>query len=90
MYFDEDGDLAHEFYEEIKKGGKRKMKRVDKNLTPQVWIKDLHSFKLTIKLIVLHLTVYTSKKLKTLYISSTKTRKSADIVVRKCLLFDVY
>ena len=36
MYFDEDGDLAHEFYEEIKKGGKRRMKRIEKNLTPQV------------------------------------------------------
>ena len=36
MYFDEDGDLAHEFYEEIKKGGKRRMKKIEKNLTPQV------------------------------------------------------
>ena len=40
MYFDEDGELAHEFYEEVlpkKKGGKRKMRRVDsKSLTPQV------------------------------------------------------
>ena len=41
MYFDEDGDLAHEFYEEIKKGGKRKMRRVEKNLTPQVCFKIL-------------------------------------------------
>jgi hypothetical protein len=39
MYFDEDGDLAHEFYEEIKKGGKRKMRRVEKNLTPQGEVK---------------------------------------------------
>ena len=32
MYFDEDGDLAHEFYEEVapkRKGGKRKMKRIE-------------------------------------------------------------
>jgi len=39
MYFDEDGDLAHEFYEEVmpKKGkGRRKMKRIPcKFLTPQ-------------------------------------------------------
>ena len=38
QYFDEDGDLAHEFYEEVapkKKGGKRKMKRVVRNLVPQ-------------------------------------------------------
>ena len=42
MYFDEDGDLAHEFYEEIqpkRKGGKRKMRRVDKNLRPQGEVK---------------------------------------------------
>jgi len=42
MYFDEDGDLAHEFYEEVppkKKGGKRKMKRVLKNLVPQGEVK---------------------------------------------------
>jgi len=39
MYFDEDGDLAHEFYEEIKKGGKRKMRRIDRNLTPQGEVK---------------------------------------------------
>ena len=54
MYFDEDGDLAHEFYEEVlprykdvrvaaigqllshptfrRKGGKRKMRRIEKNL----------------------------------------------------------
>ena len=39
MYFDEDGDLAHEFYEEVmpKKGkGRRKMKKINcKFLTPQ-------------------------------------------------------
>ncbi|CAJ0957862.1 unnamed protein product [Ranitomeya imitator] len=39
MYFDEDGDLAHEFYEETivtKNGRKRaKLKRVHKNLRPQ-------------------------------------------------------
>ena len=42
MFFDEDGDLAHEFYEEIqpkRKGGKRKMRRVDKNLRPQGEVK---------------------------------------------------
>ena len=42
MYFDEDGDLAHEFYEEVapkRKGGKRKMKRVVKNLVPQGEVK---------------------------------------------------
>ena len=42
MYFDEDGDLAHEFYEEVapkRKGGKRKMKRVLKNLVPQGEVK---------------------------------------------------
>lgn len=38
MYFDEDGDLAHEFYEEVlpKKRGPSKMRRVsDKHLVPQ-------------------------------------------------------
>ena len=38
MYFDEDGDLAHEFYEEVKpskKGRKACMKRVTKRLMPQ-------------------------------------------------------
>ena len=39
MYFDEDGDLAHEFYEEVipkRKGGSRRMKKVPgKNLIPQ-------------------------------------------------------
>ncbi len=39
MYFDEDGELAHEFYEEVmpKRGkGRRKMRRVcSKLLTPQ-------------------------------------------------------
>merc|ERR1719414_94893 len=38
MYFDEDGDLAHEFYEEVmsKKGKKRKMRKISsKLLTPQ-------------------------------------------------------
>ncbi len=38
MYFDEDGDLAHEFYEEVmsKKGKKRKMRKISsKVLTPQ-------------------------------------------------------
>jgi hypothetical protein len=38
MYFDEDGELAHEFYEEVKKkNGGRKMRRVNsRNLVPQV------------------------------------------------------
>lgn len=39
MYFDEDGDLAHEFYEEVVTGGSRPrtaMRRNKKNLTPQV------------------------------------------------------
>uniref|UniRef100_A0A1B6E2H7 Tumor suppressor candidate 2 n=1 Tax=Clastoptera arizonana TaxID=38151 RepID=A0A1B6E2H7_9HEMI len=42
MYFDEDGDLAHEFYiEELstKKGVKSKMIRVRKKLTPQGEVK---------------------------------------------------
>lgn len=39
MFFNEDGDLAHEFYEEVKsrKKKKSKMKKVDQSsLTPQV------------------------------------------------------
>ncbi|KAM6126335.1 tumor suppressor candidate 2 isoform 2-T3 [Phoenicopterus ruber ruber] len=40
MYYDEDGDLAHEFYEETivtKNGRKRaKLKRIHKNLIPQL------------------------------------------------------
>ena len=44
MYFDEDGELAHEFYEEVlpkKKGGTRKMRRVNsRNLVPQVKLED--------------------------------------------------
>lgn len=43
MYFDEDGDLAHEFYEEtiVTKNGRKKAKlrRVHKNLTPQGIVK---------------------------------------------------
>jgi len=38
MFFDEDGDLAHEFYEEVKpnkRGSKAKMKRIQTNLVPQ-------------------------------------------------------
>lgn len=38
MYFDEDGDLAHEFYEEVKpnkKGKKYFMKKVTRRLLPQ-------------------------------------------------------
>ena len=38
MFFDDDGDLAHEFYEETcdKKSKKRKMKRLRYNLKAQV------------------------------------------------------
>lgn len=39
MFFDEDGDLAHEFYIEVKptkRGCKAKMKRIKNNLVPQV------------------------------------------------------
>lgn len=42
MFFDEDGDLAHEFYEEVaprRKGGKLRMRRLDKNLRPQGEVK---------------------------------------------------
>ncbi|KAM8917222.1 tumor suppressor 2, mitochondrial calcium regulator b isoform 1-T2 [Spinachia spinachia] len=43
MYFDEDGDLAHEFYEEaiVTKNGRKKakLKRIQKNLTPQGIVK---------------------------------------------------
>ncbi|OXB60683.1 hypothetical protein ASZ78_011523, partial [Callipepla squamata] len=42
MYYDEDGDLAHEFYEETivtKNGRKRaKLKRIHKNLIPQGFV----------------------------------------------------
>lgn len=41
LYYDEDGDLAHEFYEEtvVTKNGRKKakLKRIQKNLIPQVW-----------------------------------------------------
>lgn len=40
LYYDEDGDLAHEFYEEtvVTKNGRKKskLKRIHKNLIPQV------------------------------------------------------
>ncbi|XP_048879562.1 tumor suppressor candidate 2-like [Brienomyrus brachyistius] len=43
LYYDEDGDLAHEFYEEtivMKNGRKRaKLKKVEKNLIPQGIVK---------------------------------------------------
>lgn len=46
MYFDEDGELAHEFYEEVmpKRGhGRRKMKKVSsKNLMPQGEVPYIH------------------------------------------------
>ncbi|KAK6177009.1 hypothetical protein SNE40_015201 [Patella caerulea] len=35
MFFDEDGDLAHEFYEEVVHGRKSRMKRCYKRLRPQ-------------------------------------------------------
>lgn len=55
LYYDEDGDLAHEFYEEtvVTKNGRKKskLKRIQKNLIPQVreghiltmliWLKDV-------------------------------------------------
>lgn len=40
LFYDEDGDLAHEFYEEtvVTKNGRKKskLKRIQKNLIPQV------------------------------------------------------
>uniref|UniRef100_A0A8C2EM87 Tumor suppressor 2, mitochondrial calcium regulator a n=1 Tax=Cyprinus carpio TaxID=7962 RepID=A0A8C2EM87_CYPCA len=43
LYFDEDGDLAHEFYEEtvVTKNGRKKakLKKIQKNLIPQGIIK---------------------------------------------------
>ncbi|XP_028679962.1 tumor suppressor 2, mitochondrial calcium regulator b [Erpetoichthys calabaricus] len=43
LYFDEDGDLAHEFYEEtfVMKNGRKKakLKRIQKNLIPQGIVK---------------------------------------------------
>ncbi|XP_046716484.1 tumor suppressor 2, mitochondrial calcium regulator a isoform X1 [Silurus meridionalis] len=43
LYFDEDGDLAHEFYEEtvVTKNGRKKakLKRIHKNLVPQGIVK---------------------------------------------------
>lgn len=35
MFFDEDGDLAHEFYEEVIDKGHSRMKRQVRNLRPQ-------------------------------------------------------
>ncbi|XP_057702236.1 tumor suppressor candidate 2-like [Corythoichthys intestinalis] len=46
LYFDEDGDLAHEFYEEtvVTKNGRKKskLKRIQKNLIPQGIVKLQH------------------------------------------------
>ncbi|CAG0915348.1 unnamed protein product [Notodromas monacha] len=45
MYFDEDGDLAHAFYEEVwnsKFKGRVFMRRITKNLRPQVYMKYPH------------------------------------------------
>ncbi|XP_060925608.1 tumor suppressor 2, mitochondrial calcium regulator a [Limanda limanda] len=43
LYYDEDGDLAHEFYEEtvVTKNGRKKskLKRIQKNLIPQGMVK---------------------------------------------------
>jgi len=42
MYFDEDGDLAHEFYEEVpslRRGVKSYMRRILRNLKPQGEVK---------------------------------------------------
>ncbi|KAK2857789.1 hypothetical protein Q7C36_005708 [Tachysurus vachellii] len=43
LYYDEDGDLAHEFYEEtvVTKNGRKKakLKRIHKNLIPQGIVK---------------------------------------------------
>ena len=36
MYFDEDGDLAHEFYKEVVRGDRTTMERYYDNLKPQV------------------------------------------------------
>ncbi|ESO99362.1 hypothetical protein LOTGIDRAFT_158449 [Lottia gigantea] len=36
MFFDEDGDIAHEFYEEVTKGRRSKMKRIHKHLIPVI------------------------------------------------------
>ncbi|XP_062520932.1 tumor suppressor candidate 2-like isoform X2 [Corticium candelabrum] len=37
LFYDEDGDVAHEFYEEIRVDGGRRstMRRITRNLTPQ-------------------------------------------------------
>ena len=45
MFFDEDGDLAHEFYEEVCEDCKYVMRRSWNNLVPQV-IFTLYSCKL--------------------------------------------
>lgn len=46
LYYDEDGDLAHEFYEEtvVTKNGRKKskLKRIHKNLIPQGIVKLNH------------------------------------------------
>lgn len=46
LFYDEDGDLAHEFYEEtvVTKNGRKKskLKRIQKNLIPQVGTSGLH------------------------------------------------
>ncbi|KAM9799962.1 tumor suppressor candidate 2-like [Syngnathus typhle] len=46
LYYDEDGDLAHEFYEEtvVTKNGRKKskLKRIQKNLIPQGIVKLQH------------------------------------------------
>ncbi|XP_012678143.1 tumor suppressor 2, mitochondrial calcium regulator a [Clupea harengus] len=46
LYYDEDGDLAHEFYEEtvVTKNGRKKakLKRIQKNLIPQGIVRLAH------------------------------------------------
>ncbi|XP_062520931.1 uncharacterized protein LOC134195860 isoform X1 [Corticium candelabrum] len=42
LFYDEDGDVAHEFYEEIRVDGGRRstMRRITRNLTPQLARRD--------------------------------------------------
>lgn len=58
LFYDEDGDLAHEFYEEtvVTKNGRKKskLKRIQKNLIPQVGA--------TVSLFVLPVEQKTNKK----------------------------
>ena len=64
MFFDEDGDLAHEFYEEVCEGCKYVMRRSWANLTPQViqscWEKTM--ILIISKYGILYSWIYTSRK----------------------------